>query len=79
MTCRQVVELMTEYLEGTLAAGDRARFEEHISGCDGCRAYLEQLRITRRVVGKLADEPIPEPIEAELLEAFRDWRLTNQG
>jgi anti-sigma factor RsiW len=71
-----VVELMTEYLEGSLSPADRARFEEHIAGCDGCRAYLAQLRTTKRVVGKLADEPIPEPIEAELLKAFRDWKST---
>jgi anti-sigma factor RsiW len=74
MNCRQVVELMTEYLEGTLSAADRARFEEHIAGCDGCRAYLAQMRMTRRLVGRLANEPVPEPIERELLEAFRNWR-----
>jgi anti-sigma factor RsiW len=79
VTCRQVVELMTEYLEGTLTPRDRARFEEHIAGCDGCRAYLAQLRTTQRVVGKLADEPIPEPLEAELVKAFRDWRSGTQG
>jgi anti-sigma factor RsiW len=75
MNCRQVVELMTDYLEGTLSAADRARFEEHIAGCNGCRAYLAQMRVTRRLVGRLADEPIPEPVERELLEAFRNWRL----
>jgi anti-sigma factor RsiW len=74
MNCRQVVELMTDYLEGTLSAVDRVRFEEHIAGCDGCRAYLAQMRVTRRLVGGLADDPIPEPIERELLEAFRNWR-----
>lgn len=74
MNCRQVVELMTDYLEGTLSAADRARFEEHIAGCDGCRAYLAQMRATRRIIGRLAEEPIPEPVERELLEAFRNWR-----
>jgi anti-sigma factor RsiW len=74
MNCRQVVELMTDYLEGTLSASDRARFEEHISGCDGCRAYLAQMRMTRRLVGRLAEEPVPETVERELLAAFRDWR-----
>jgi anti-sigma factor RsiW len=78
MTCRQVVELMTDYLEGALSKADRAKFEEHIAGCDGCRAYLAQLKITRTVVGKLADEPIPESVEAELLRAFRDWKPTTQ-
>jgi anti-sigma factor RsiW len=73
MKCRDVVELMTDYLEGALSAFDRGRFEEHISGCDGCRAYLEQLRVTRRVLGRLADEPVPAQLERELLEAFRTW------
>ena len=74
MTCRQVVELMTDYLEGNLPARDRALFEEHIAGCDGCRAYLAQLRTTRDVVGKMADEPMPASVERELIEAFRNWR-----
>jgi anti-sigma factor RsiW len=74
MNCRQVVELMTDYLDGALSAGDRAKFEEHIAGCDGCRAYLAQLRMTREVVGRLANEPIPQSVEDELLKAFKDWK-----
>ena len=76
MTCRQVVELMTDYLEGALSAIDRARFEEHIAGCDGCTAYLAQLRIARKITGRLADEPVPALVEKELLEAFRSWQST---
>jgi anti-sigma factor RsiW len=79
MTCRQVVELMTDYLEGALSAVDRARFEEHIAGCDGCRAYLAQLSTTRRVLRKLADERIPPDLQAELLKAFQSWKSTIQG
>ena len=74
MNCRQVVELMTDYLEGALSPVERARFDEHIAGCDGCRAYLQQLRTTRRVLGRLADEPVPADVERDLLEAFRSWR-----
>jgi len=74
MTCRQVVELMTDYLEGALSAVDRARFEQHIAGCDGCTAYLAQLRMARKIMGKLADEPVPPAVERDLLEAFRTWR-----
>jgi len=73
MKCRDVVELMTDYLEGALSDADRARFEDHIAGCDGCRAYLEQLRETRKVAGRLASEPVPESLQAEVLNAFRDW------
>ncbi len=76
MNCRQVVELMTDYLEGALSAVERARFEDHIAGCDGCRAYLAQLRTARGIVGQLADEPVPAVVERELLEAFRSWRST---
>ncbi len=76
MKCREMVELMTEYLEGALSPLDRERFETHIAGCDGCRAYLEQMRATRNAVGMLADEPIPERVQEELLKAFRDWRPT---
>jgi anti-sigma factor RsiW len=74
MTCREVVELMTDYLDGTLSAADRGRFEGHMTGCDGCRAYLAQLRTARRLMGKVAEEPVPEPLKAELMNAFRNWR-----
>lgn len=79
MNCKQVVELMTAYLEGALSPRDRARFEEHIAGCDGCTAYLAQLRMTMRVVGRLADMPIPELIQRELVDAFRSWRTQHGG
>ena len=74
MKCREVVELMTDYLEGALSSEDSARFEEHIAGCDGCRAYLEQMRAARRVTGRLADEPVPPALHDELVAAFRSWR-----
>ena len=75
MTCREVVELMTAYLEGALPVGERARFEEHVAGCGGCAAYLEQLRASLRVVGSLASaEPVPDHLREELVHAFRDWR-----
>ncbi|HVD02345.1 MAG TPA: zf-HC2 domain-containing protein [Candidatus Dormibacteraeota bacterium] len=74
MRCREVVELMTDYLEGALSAADRARFEEHLAGCPGCTAYLEQLRVSLRVLGALAAVPVPEAQRRELLAAFREWR-----
>jgi len=74
MTCRQIVELMTDYLEGVLSQMDRDRFEQHLAGCDGCQAYLAQLRMTRNVVGRLASEPIPEATQRDLMEAFRGWK-----
>jgi anti-sigma factor RsiW len=65
---------MTDYLDGVLSATDRARFEQHMTGCDGCRAYLSQLRTARKLMGRVADEPVPEPLKAELMTAFRTWR-----
>ena len=73
LTCRELVELVTDYLEGALSAADRARFEAHVAACEGCDRYVEQIRasiaLTRRT---RALEQRPE-ITA-LLEAFRDYR-----
>ena len=80
MICRDVVELMTDYLEGALAPADLARFEDHIAGCNGCRAYLEQLRKTLQVTGRIANtEPLPASLERELTTAFRDWHANRDG
>jgi len=74
MRCRELVEVITEYLEGTLAAEDRARFELHLAGCDGCHAYLDQMRQTIRALGHLPPESLSPEAESRLLAAFRDWR-----
>jgi len=72
--CREMVELVTDYLEGALSWRERRRFERHIAGCDGCRAYLEQMRQTLRVLGRLDEETISPEARDALLHAFRDWR-----
>jgi anti-sigma factor RsiW len=74
MPCVELVELVTDYLEGALGAGDRRRFEAHLGQCEGCRAYVDQLRRTIGAVGHLAPEALPDAMRAELLEAFRGWR-----
>jgi len=71
--CREMVELVTDYLEGALSWRERRRFERHIAGCDGCRAYLEQMRQTLRVLGRLDAETISPEARDALLHAFRDW------
>lgn len=76
MTCIELVELVTDYLEGSMPADERARFDEHISGCEGCTTYMEQLRITIRLTGMLTEEQIAPDARAALLDAFRDWRST---
>jgi anti-sigma factor RsiW len=77
MTCKQIVELMTDYLDGFLSPSLHARFEQHISGCDGCSAYLTQLKTARMLIGRTATEPVPEPLKAELMNAFRNWKAAS--
>jgi predicted anti-sigma-YlaC factor YlaD len=74
LACKELVELVTEYLEGTLPDRERARFGEHLGLCPGCRAYLEQMRQTIRVLGPLSEESIAPRAREELLRAFRDWK-----
>ena len=73
LTCSELVELVTDYLEGGLSAAERARFEAHVAACEGCHVYVEQIRTTVRLAGRArALEDRPEV--AALLEAFRDYR-----
>jgi anti-sigma factor RsiW len=74
LTCKELVELVTDYLEGALAADERRRFDEHLASCPYCRIYLEQMRQTVRAAGHLPDGSIsPEALDA-LLAHFRRWR-----
>jgi len=75
LACREVVELVTAYLEDDLDAAARERFEEHLVFCDGCENYVEQMRTTIRLTGSVEDE-LPAELEAKLLEAFRGWRAS---
>jgi anti-sigma factor RsiW len=74
ISCRQVVELVTEYLEGGLDVDQRLAFERHVAVCPPCRGYLSQLRVITRTAGALSEEDVPEPLRESLLEAFRDWK-----
>jgi anti-sigma factor RsiW len=74
LTCQEVVELVTDYLEGRLEARERLLFEEHIAFCDWCVAYLAQFRETIRLTGKIREEDIAPAAREQLLRAFRDWR-----
>jgi anti-sigma factor RsiW len=74
LTCRELVEIVTDYLEGRLPPGDRLRFDEHLLVCPGCTNYLEQMRETIRLTGTLREEDLPAPAREELLEAFRNWK-----
>jgi anti-sigma factor RsiW len=74
LTCRELVELVTDYLEDALSPSDLERFEQHIGGCDGCTAYVEQMRLTITALGHLPPESLSPEAEAEMLAAFRNWR-----
>ena len=71
--CRDVVELVTEYLEGTLAPDERARVEQHLVICPPCVTYIQQMRETGRLVGVAAPAPSDEE-KQKLLAIFQDWR-----
>jgi anti-sigma factor RsiW len=79
ITCQELVELVTDYFEGALPARDRARFERHIDGCDYCTNYLEQMRVTIRVLGRLPEESITPEARDALLDTFRAWKRDRVG
>lgn len=79
LSCQELVELVTDYLEGALPPDERARFEAHIEPCDGCRTYLEQIRTTIELTGRLTPEQLEPAAEAALLTAFRAWHSSSSG
>jgi anti-sigma factor RsiW len=74
VSCQEVVELVTDYLEGALPAEQAALFEQHLNFCDGCDWYVDQLRTTIATVGRIAPEEVPPEMRTRLLAAFRDRR-----
>lgn len=74
MTCRELVEVVSDYVDGTLPKQDRARLEEHLEDCSYCLAYIEQMRQTIEALGELREESIAPEMREELVEAFRGWR-----
>ena len=73
MTCGELVALITDFLEGTLPAGDRRRFEEHLADCSDCAAYLDQMRATIATLGELSEESLSPRAREQLVATFRDW------
>ena len=74
LTCSELVELVTDYVEGALAAADRARFDAHVARCPPCVAYVEQLRTTIELGERLRADDVPDDAIAGLVRAFRGWR-----
>jgi anti-sigma factor RsiW len=74
LTCRELVELVTDYLDGSLSGRDRARFEAHIAACGNCTQYVEQFRETIRLTGTLRESDVSPEAEAALLAQFEAWK-----
>ena len=78
LVCRQAVELVTDYLEGTLSGRARRRFEAHLAGCPHCTEYLAQMRETIRLTGRLEPEDLTPQMRAEFTDLYRRWRAGQQ-
>ena len=79
LACKELVEIITDYLEGTLPQPDRERFDAHLMTCPGCREYVEEMRTTLRLTGRLTVESISSGARDELLRAFRRMKTSSTG
>ena len=74
VTCQEVVELVSDYLDGALEPEEASLFEQHINFCDGCEWYLDQMRATLATVGRITEADVPPGTRDKLLTAFREWK-----
>jgi anti-sigma factor RsiW len=74
ITCQEVVELVTDYLDGALSPDEMSLFEQHLNFCEGCVWYVEQLRMTVETLGRVEEEDVPPETRESLMAAFRDWK-----
>jgi anti-sigma factor RsiW len=79
MPCRELVEVVGDYLEDRLSSRDRSRFEQHLEECPYCVEYLEQMRRTVAAVGRLAEDDLTPDARQDLVRLFRDWRAERDG
>ena len=79
MPCQELVELVTAYFDGALSRRDQRRFDAHISGCEHCTAYVEQMRLLIAATGRLTEEDIEPEARDELLAVFRGWSESRSG
>jgi anti-sigma factor RsiW len=79
MACQELVELVTSYFDGRLSRADRRRFRAHISGCDHCTAYIEQMRLVIEGTGRLTEDDIDPAAREEMIDAFRGWNEGRQA
>ena len=73
LSCKQLTELVTDYLEGRMGLADRMRFQMHLGMCKHCRAYLRQMKVTIEALGQLPGEPMPDDVRDEMRKRFADW------
>jgi anti-sigma factor RsiW len=78
LPCQQAVELVTDYLEGTLRRSARRRFEAHLAGCPHCTEYLAQMRETISITGRLVPEDLTPQMRDEFVDLYRRWRSDQQ-
>lgn len=74
LSCKELVELVSDYLEGDMVPQDRALLDEHLARCEGCAAYLDQIRKTIALSGTLKEDDIETPARQPLLSTFREWK-----
>jgi anti-sigma factor RsiW len=74
ISCQEVVELVTDYLDQALPADEASLFEQHINFCDGCIWYVEQIKSTAEALGEVREEDISPEAKDRLMSAFREWR-----
>jgi anti-sigma factor RsiW len=79
LTCQELVELVTDYLDDALSLDERTRFELHLGYCDWCRTYVRQMRQVLASAGRLTEESLSPEGRAALLGAFRDWKKGSGG
>jgi anti-sigma factor RsiW len=78
LQCRQAVELVTDYLEGSLTGRQRRRFEKHLRACDGCDAYLAQVRVTIATLGRVAPDDLEPDALDRLVDLFREYHAGDE-
>ena len=76
LSCKEVVGLVTEYLESALLPAAQARFEEHVADCPGCQAYIQQIQQTIAMLRKLAEDPLFPETSQQLRRLFQTWKNT---
>jgi predicted anti-sigma-YlaC factor YlaD len=74
ISCQEVVELVTDYLEGAMPPEEVARFEHHLSLCEGCVFYVDQIRMTADAVGRIREQDVPPEVRDDLVAAFREFK-----